>query len=32
MDDADAAWFDEEISDCTFADQRLKGQVRKLLA
>lgn len=32
MDEDGAAWFDQEIAGCHFADERLKGRFRKLIA
>jgi hypothetical protein len=32
MDEDGAAWFDHEIAGCHFADERLKGRFRKLIA
>src|SRR5271170_5276894 len=32
MDEDEVGWFDREISGCHFADERLKGRFRKLIA
>jgi hypothetical protein len=32
MDEEEVGWFDREISGCHFADERLKGRFRKLIA
>jgi len=32
MDEDEVAWFDHEVAGCHFADERLKGRFRKLIA
>jgi hypothetical protein len=32
MDEEEVGWFDREIAGCHFADERLKGRFRKLIA